>query len=347
MALKYFQRVAAKTPTRWWVNNPSDNETILAVANGAINCTTNPSFCSKLLTSDRAYLDSVIDEVVKTVEDDDVAADLVYQKTSERIMRRFRPLYDYTHGACGYVTIQADPREDDDADLIIKAALRHRKLGPNYMAKIPVIEAGIAAIETMVKENIPTCATEVFALSQAIYMCERWEAAVKKYGNRPPFFITHITGIFDQHLGNVVKEKKIDITPGILAQAGCCVGRREYHTLKARGYQTTLLGGGARSVQHFTEFIGGDMDITINWSTADELIKADPPAVNRINTVTPKAVIAELDAKIPEFHQAYHEDGLTMPQFKPFGPVQLFRNMFLDGYGKLVNAVKERRARLR
>ncbi|NTU51246.1 MAG: hypothetical protein HGA94_02260, partial [Candidatus Aminicenantes bacterium] len=79
----------------------------------------------------------------KEVEDDAVAADLVYQKTSARIMRRFRPLFDYTKGACGYVTIQADPREDDDADLIIKAALRHRKLGPNYMAKIPVIEAGL------------------------------------------------------------------------------------------------------------------------------------------------------------------------------------------------------------
>lgn len=346
MTLKYFQRVAAQTSTRWWVNNPNEAETILAIANGAINCTTNPSFCSKLLTNDAAYLNGIMDQVVREVEDDDEAADVVYQKASERIMRRFRPLYDYTHGASGYVTIQADPREDDDADLIIKAALRHRKLGPNYMAKIPVIEAGIAAIETMVKENIPTCATEIFAISQAIYMCERWEAAVKKYGNRPPFFITHITGIFDQHLGNVVKEKGIDIAPGILAQAGCCVGRREYHIVKERGYQTTLLGGGARGIQHFTEFVGGDMDITINWSTADELIQAGPPAVKRINAVTPRAVIAELDAKLPEFRQAYAEDSLTIKEFKAFGPVQLFRTMFLDGYGKLVSAVKARRALL-
>jgi len=347
MALKYFQRVADKTPTRWWVNNPSDYDTILAIANGAINCTTNPSFCSKLLVSDRAYLDSVIDGIVRETEDDSVAADLVYQRTAQRVMRRFRPLFEYTKGSCGYVTLQADPREDDDPDLIIKAALRHRKLGPNYMAKIPVIEAGIAAIETMVKENIPTCATEVFSLSQAVYICERWEAAVKKFGNRPPFFTTHITGIFDQHLGNLVKEKKIDIAPAVLAQAGCCVGRREYHLLKERGYRTTFLGGGARGTQHFTEFVGGDLDITINWSTAEELIQANPLVAKRINVVTSQTVIAELDAKLPEFHLAYHEGALAPKDFKGFGPVQLFRNMFLDGYDKLIGEIQARRACIR
>jgi transaldolase len=343
MALTYFYRVQQQWPTRWWVNNPSDAETLLAIHYGAINCTTNPSHCSKLLISDKAYLDRVIDSVIKTTDDDDVAADLVYQQAAARIMRRFRPLYEYTKGRCGYVTVQADPREDEDSDKIVAAALRHSKLGPNYMAKIPVTEAGSQAIAALVERNIPVCATEVFSLSQAVYMCELWERSVRKYGNRPPFFMTHITGIFDQHLGNVVKERGIQIAPEVLAQAGCCVGRKEYFLLKQRGYVTTLLGGGARGLQHFTEFVGADMHITINWSTAQELIEKDLPAVERINVVTPAEVVQELDAKLPEFHKAYHEGALELKEFKGFGPVQLFRNMFLDGYGKLLKEIAERR----
>ena len=66
-------------------------------------------------------------------------------------------------------------------DAIVKAALRHRCLGKNYMAKIPVIPSGVKAIETMVTEDIPICATEVFSISQTVYVGELYEQAAEKY----------------------------------------------------------------------------------------------------------------------------------------------------------------------
>ena len=343
MSTTYFDRIVAETPTRVWVNNPSRAETDLAIANHAINCTTNPAYCAKLLQSDPVWLREVIDEVVATEPDDDTAADLVLQRTAGWVMGRFRPLFDASGGEYGYVTIQADPREDDDTDLIIEAALRHRRLGPNYMAKIPVIAGGIRAIEALVAENIPICATEMFSIAQTIHMCEVYQDAVRKTGNRPVFFITHITGIFDEFLTGVVKSEKIQIAPEALAQAGCIVARKEYALVKAHGYDTTILLGGARHTGHFTEFVGGDIHCTINWSTAAELIKLDLPVEHRIDAPADERMVENLKARIPHFYRAYVDDALPVEQFADYGPVVHFRNAFMAGYTRLLEEIAARR----
>lgn len=339
----YFHQVHKQTPTRFWVNNPSGADTELAIAAGAISCTTNPAFCSKLVKSDKEYLHSVIDSVIKETRDDDEAADRVYQITSKRLIDRFRPLYDQSGGKCGFVTIQSDPRKDERPEELIDPMKRYRKLGPNFMTKIPVIAAGNKAIEAAVELNVPICATEVFAISQAICICDRYEAAAKRTGNRPPFYVTHISGIFDEYLEKVARREGIKVSPEALKQAGCAVARRQYKLLKKRGYHTTLLGGGARGTHHFTELVGGDIHITINWSTGDELIKAKTPVTSRIEAETPQSVIDELCEKFTVFRQAWSEDGLKEKEFADYGPVQLFRNAFINGYYVLLAEVVSRR----
>ena len=47
----YFHRVQAETPTRFWVNNPTLEQAKQALAEGAVGCTTNPSYVSKLFSS--------------------------------------------------------------------------------------------------------------------------------------------------------------------------------------------------------------------------------------------------------------------------------------------------------
>ena len=257
MSLQYFQRVHAETPTRMWINNPTADDTRRAIAAGAVSCTTNPSYCSKLLQTEPEYLRGLIARTVKEIKDNDEAAEQVYHRASARILEMFRPLYEQSGGTMGFVTIQDDPRCDDDVEHIVDVTMRCRKLGPNFMTKIPVIGSGIAAIEELVARNIPICATEVFAVSQAIHVCEVYERAAKRSGKYPPFYLTHITGIFDQYMAEVVKAEKIGIAPEILRQAGCVIARKEYQLAKERGYHATLLGGGARGTHHFTEFVGG------------------------------------------------------------------------------------------
>jgi transaldolase len=328
-----------------WINNPTAEDTRRSIAAGAVSCTTNPSYCSKLLQSEPGYIHGVVDHVVKEIKDNDEAAERVYHLASARILDMFRPLYEQSGRMMGFVTIQDDPRCDDDAEHIVDVTMRCTKLGPNFMTKIPVIASGVTAIEELVARNIPICATEIFAVSQAIHICDMYERAAKRSGKYPPFYVTHITGIFDQYMAEVVKSEKIGIAPEILAQAGCIIARKEYQIVKERGYHAILLGGGARGTHHFTEFVGGAMHITINWSTAEELITANPPAVSRIDAPTPKEVVEELRAKVPGFRRAIDEDGLAVQEFASFGPLMFFKTMFLNGYARLVDEVAERRAR--
>ena len=345
MSLQYFHRVHAETPTRMWINNPTTDDTRRAIAAGAVSCTTNPSFCSKLLQTEREHIRGLIAQTVTQIKDNDAAAEQVYHRASDRILEMFRPLYEQSGGTMGFVTIQDDPRCDDDAEHIVDMTLRCTKLGPNFMTKIPVIASGIAAIEALVARNIPICATEVFAVSQAIHVCEVYERAAKRSGKYPPFYLTHITGIFDQYMAEVAKAEKIDIAPAILAQAGCLIARKEYRIVRERGYHAVLLGGGARGTHHFTEFVGGAMHITINWSTAADLLAVDPPVVSRIDAPTPAEAVQELRAKIPGFRRAFDEDGLGVQEFADFGPLMFFKTMFLNGYARLLDEVAECRAR--
>ena len=343
MSQGYFHRVTRETPTRFWINNPSGDDMRRAIAAGVINCTTNPAYGSKLLASDPEAVGAIIDRVVAETDDNDEAAARVYQLASARVMGQFLPLYEGSDGACGYVTMQDDPRQDEDTGALIEATLRNRELGPNYMAKIPVIAAGIEAIDMCVAESIPICATEIFSIAQAEHICEAYQRAAGRTGNRPPFFVTHISGIFDEYLAKIARREGIPVDQGVLAQAGCAVARKEYRMLKERGYPGVMLGGGARGLHHFTEMVGGEVHVTINWSTAEELIAADLPVVSRIDADPPRAVIDELSEKFVDFRRAYEDDGLGVDEYAEYGPVQHFRNAFLTGYYLLLAEIPKHR----
>lgn len=346
---EYFHRVAKQTATRFWINNPSRGDADKAIAAGAISCTTNPTHCMKQLQreEERDHTLSIVDEVIKKVDDDSEAADSIQQKLVKCIMEKFLPLYEKNPGKQGFVSIQGNPLVDDDADHIIDEALRYRELGRNFITKIPATKAGLKALEVLIPEDMPMIATEVMGIAQAIYTCEMYQRVSKECGKYPPFYLTHITGIFDEHLKNVVRRDSIKLSPDVLWQAGCIVARKQYKIFKERGYPGTMLGGGARGLHHFTEMVGADMHITINWiGTVDRLIESDPPVVYRIDTPAPQYVVDELLAKIPDFRRAYLEDGLTIEEFKDFGPVVLFRNSFIKGWNYLLKTIKEHRERI-
>ena len=344
MVQGYFHRVHQETATRFWINLPTDAETVQAIEAGAAACTTNPTHCARMIDMEPDYMRGLIDKVVREVEDDDAAAERVYQLASLRIVDRFLPLYERSGGREGFVTIQGDPRKDDDADYIVNEALRHCAIAKSAMAKIPINEAGLHAVEVLAARNIPICATEIFTVSQAIEVCEAYKCAAQRSGNHPPFYVTHITGIFDRWMSEYVQREKIDIAPEVLAQAGWAVAHEEYRILKERGYEGTMLGGGALNNSHFTEMVGGDMHVTLNWSIVKALLDADGPVVSRIHVPAPKEVVDELSEKIPAFRQAFYEGALSVSEYKDHGPLVLFRSMFLNGYNRLVGEVAARRA---
>lgn len=343
---RYMQRVLRETPTRFWINNPTGKELDLAVAEGAVSGTTNPTYAANLLKREPEYVRPIMDKVIAETSDDMVASDLLYQRLAERFLKAFLPRYELSNGTEGFVTTQDDPCRDNDARLILDTALRHSKLAPNYLAKVPVVPTGMEAMTSLIRRNMPICATESFSIAQMVAMCDLYEKVANDCGNAPAFFITHITGIFDEEIQAIVARNRIDIAPALLKQAGAIVARKQYRMIKERGYRTVMLGGGARGTHHFTEFVGGDLHVTMNWSTIQALNDQETDVVLRIDTETPQSDIDELSEKIPCWRQAYEDDGLKPEEFEEYPPLQRFRRMFVAGCQTVTRAIEDRRKTL-
>ncbi len=346
---KYFKRVAALTPTKYWINNPTREETDWAIAQGAVGCTCNPSYCGKMLFDRPNEKDYVSDELDKVLMGVDTATgveeDLQRQLVSV-IAEKFMQLYNEKPREQGYVSIQGDPINEDDPEVVIREARKNRAVGENICCKIPTTEPGLEAMETLVAEDTPINATEVFAVQQALDLCELYEKVSKESGKRPKFYISHITGIYDEYLREMVERNKIEISPDILYQAGLTIARKLYQIYIDRGYNVTFVGGGARGTQHFTEMIGADVCITINWmGMSDKLLKMDPPVVERFFTPTPLYVIDELMEKLPDFRHGYEEGGLEPEEYEEFGPVVKFRDSFVKNWNKVLVEAEKRLAK--
>ncbi len=342
---QYFHRIAKHSPTQFWINNPTREQADLAINAGATGCTNNPSYVQKMLDNpaEGGYTRRLLDETLKTSKDASDVQTILQRKMVAVIAEKFLTLFSQTHGTDGYVSIQGNPLQEKDPDIIVKDALENRKLGKNVCCKIPVTEAGLKAMEELIPMGVPLNATEVMSVSQVIELCERYEKAAAKSGTYPMLYLSHIAGIFDEYLKMTVHRENIVIDDDILWQAGLTVARKIYRIMRERGYRAVFVAGGARDLHHFTEMVGAEACVTINWQgTADILLERDYPAVHRFFNQVPYTVIDELSAKLPDFKKAYSADGLALEEFEEFGPVVLFRSMFIKSWERVLRFIDEK-----
>ena len=347
MKQPYFLRVAAQSPTEFWINNPTREHADLAIANGASGCTNNPSYTQKMVGHPKEGPGAlrILDDAIRESDNDDEVAAIFQRRLVGPIAERFMPIYTQHSGDRGFVSIQGDPIHEDDPDVVIREALENRKVSPNICCKIPTTKSGLAAMEYLVEQDIPMNATEIFGISQAIALCETYVKASRRTGKRPKLYISHIAGIYDDHFRNVVEKERIDISPDVLWQAGIAVFRKLYALKEERGYPGIFVAGGARGLHHFTEMVGGKVCCTINWEgTADALLEQDPPVVYRLFNPVPQKVLDELMEKLPDFRRGYLEDGLDIEEFEEFGPVRLFRSSFIKSWSRVLELIGARRA---
>ncbi|GDY11722.1 hypothetical protein LBMAG53_06000 [Planctomycetota bacterium] len=341
----YFHRLNRQTATRLWINNPTPAEATWAIAQGAVSCTSNPTYVARMLKEDRVASLACIDQALRESSDDAVVADLVQGRLLQRIMAIFAAEYDREPGRRGFVSVQGDPRFDTDSDHIITEVKRHRQLGRNYLAKIPATAAGLAAIEFCISEDLPCIATEVFSLSQALTVAELHRACSAKYNKRPILYLTHISGIFDDCLMDYAKTNHIDLPADLLRQAGLIVAREQYRQITNRGYEgIVMLGGGARGTHHFTEVVGGTMHVTVNPNTVEDLVKSNPPVVDRIHASVPASVVAELCRALPDLSIALVPGAQQPAEFEHYAPVKFFLAAFTKGWNALLAEIAARRA---
>lgn len=340
----YFTRLASETPTRVWVNNPTLAEVDLALAQGAIGCTTNPAYGGGLLKKAPEEIRPIIVECAREAVDDAAVADLVQQRLVARVVERFRPLFEASRGRQGFVSIQGAPDADQDARTILAEAHAGRALGPNATPKLPATAPGLDALEALVVAGSATIVTEVFSLAQLVETCERYLRASDRTGVRPPFFISPITGIFGDHLKAVAARNGLTVDPSDIELAGVVLARACLRLAEERQYPVTLLCGGARTPFDLLGLVGTPVHATINWSTFAEVLERDPELKPGVDEAIDPAAVARLESAFDDFRQALVIDGLQVEQFEDFGPVQHFRSNFVAGWQAMRQAIMEERS---
>jgi transaldolase len=342
----YFQKVRAETPTRLWLNNPTMEECDLALAQGAMGCTTNPSYGGNLLKRAPDYVKPIIAQVVAGAspsEDDLHVADRVQERLVSNVLAKFRPLWDASGGKEGFVSIQGAPESDHDGALITHEAHRARTLGPNATPKIPATLPGFVAFEEMVGLGSQTILTEVFSLDQVEYACELYNRTCAKTGKKPPFFMSPITGIFADHLKKLARRDGIDVPFSVIDWTGVAIGRATRALVRERSYPVMLLFGGARLPIDYTGLVGEWTAATINYSTVAEILEADPPVEYTVADPVDPAILATLSEHFPDFRRGMTLGALSPEEYEDFGPVQHFRDVFVEGWLAVLAEIRAQR----
>ena len=339
MSETYFEWLTRETPSRAWVNNPTQEEIGLALGQGAVACTTNPAYGGNLLKRAPQEIEPDIAEIAASGATGDDAVALVQQRIVGRILPHFLPHFETSGGREGWVSYQGAPELDTDPGPILAAARTARALGPNCIPKVPATGPGLEALEELVRDGQPTLMTEVFSLAQVRETCERYLRASEASGQRPVFIMAPITGIFGDHLRKIAARDGLDIDQQAITWAGVIWARAAKRFVDQHGYPVQLLYGGARSIADLTELVGGPHASTLNWATFAEVLEADPERRETVDDTPPADIVEQLTGTFDDFRRALDVDGLSLGEFEEFGPVQHFRDSFIAGWTAVREAI--------
>ncbi|WP_109471534.1 transaldolase [Ornithinimicrobium cavernae] len=132
-----------------------------------VGVTTNPTIFANALSDGEAYTAQVT-ELAAAGADVDTA---VFELTTEDVRNAcdvLRPVYDATNGVDGRVSIEVDPRLEDNTEGTVEVARRLWAAvdRPNLFIKIPATVEGLPAISQVLADGISVNVTLIFSLDR-------------------------------------------------------------------------------------------------------------------------------------------------------------------------------------
>jgi transaldolase len=337
-----------KSPTEFWNDSCSAAELSDAISYGATGATSNPTIVGQVLKKELETWKPKITELVRDnpAATEDFIAWKIIEAITVNAAKLLKPIYDKNEGRNGRLSIQTDTKFYRDARAIVEHAVYFDTLYPNNNIKLPATRAGIEAVEELSCRGISVNATVSFTVPQCIAVAEAVERGIerrKKEGKDISLMspvCTIMVGRLDDWLKVVAARKGIVANPGYLEWAGVAAAKKVYRLYKKRGYRTRLLNAAYRNHFHWSQFIGGDMSLTIPYDWQRKFNASDVEVKSRIDDPVDPAIIAELERKFPDFLRAYGEMGMRPEEFDGFGAVRRTLLAFLKSYDDLVSVVR-------
>ena len=187
------------------------------IDNSLRGLTSNPAIFEAAIAQSNDYDDAIrqlaqdgksVEEIYRrlTVEDVQGAADL------------FRPLYDETGGADGFVSYEVSPELANDTEGTLQEARELWKIidRPNVMIKVPATQAGLPAIRQLISEGINVNVTLIFGLPRYKLVAQAYidglqdrvdqGESVERVASVASFFLSRVDSLIDPKLEAIQKE---------------------------------------------------------------------------------------------------------------------------------------------
>ena len=174
--------------------------------------TSNPSIFAKAIAGSTDY-DAQLREVARSGERDPYQAFVALAVDDiQRAADLFRPVYEHTRGADGYVSLEAPPGLEHDVERTVAEVKRLSGLvdRPNVMIKVPGTDAGVEALTQLTTDGVNVNVTllfsvdvyERFALGYIEGLERRLDQGLPMDGvaSVASFFVSRVDSVVDREL---------------------------------------------------------------------------------------------------------------------------------------------------
>jgi transaldolase len=342
-------RMTQETPTQYWNDSCAVEELAYAVERGATGATSNPSIVLDVMKREKGHWVPRVHEVAAanpTWSEVELTWAIV-EEMAARGAGVLQPVFERMGGQAGRLSVQTNPANHRDPARMVEQALRFDGLAPNIQVKFPATAAGLVAIEEATYRGVNINGTVSFTVPQAIGIAEAVERGLRRRaaeghdvsGMSP--IATIMIGRLDDWMKVLVERDDLAVHPDAPNWAGIAAFKRAYSIFRERGYRSRLLVAAYRHRLHWTEFVGGDVSMTLPYPWQVRFNRSGIAPVPRMDEPVDPAMIEDLYLRIPDFRRAYEPDGMTPAEFEGYGASARTLRTFVKSYHDLQAAIRD------
>ncbi len=342
-------QMAVTTPTDYWNDSCSVKELTFAIEHGAVGATSNPTIVLNVLRQEMPLWQERIPAIIAenpTWSETEIMW-RVFEEVGMKGAELLLPVSEREGERKGRLSIQTDPANYRNAEALVRQARHYDALMPNMQVKIPVTSAGVQAIEEATYHGVNINATVSFSVPQAVAVAEAVERGLQRRAaeghdvSKMSPVCTIMVGRVDDWMRVVTERDNLILNPDSLPWAGVAVMKKAYQIYQERGYRARLLAAAYRHHRHWSEFIGGDLVVSMPYKWQLRFNASDIEVKERMHVPVDPAIVDDLYTHIPDFRKAYDEDGMTVEEFDTYGATVRTLRGFIASVHELTALLRE------
>jgi transaldolase len=340
--------MATTSPTSYWNDSCSVEELNYSIERGATGATSNPIIVLNVLQKEMHLWEEHIREVIYDHPhwSETVIGWKVFEDIAMHGAKLLLPIFEREKHTRGRMSIQTDPANYRNSEAILQQTIHFGRLLPNMQIKVPATKAGIEMVEEATFMGLNLNVTVSFTIPQVLAVGEAVERGLlrrteegKDNSTMSPV-CTMMVGRIDDWIKVVAKRDGYEYDPEFLEWCGVACFKRAYEIYCERGYHCKLLSAAYRNFYHWTEFIGGNVALTIPYDWQLKYNNTDINVQPRMDIPVDKEILNAL-SKIPDFRRAYEPDGLKIGEFDNYGATVRTLRSFIHGWHDFLAVIRE------